>query len=224
MDTSTMTSIHNSRGAMEGDLYLDTMNHIYKIGLTHGLLTHITDNQNIDSIKLIQDSLLAVYITRGKADTTDLSRLVLLNKNWFEEGTNRPANSITDSIYTEGNIRLSDYLSNRADDTSSYLNTLYTDINGNVKSGRREIIPPVSYIDVSILSTGNTFNYYNHYATQTTNVGLSPIPLANLDFYVLNYDPAVFANVSISATGVLTYDVIAIANTKTFIDVRFYTK
>ena len=55
-------------------------------------------------------------------------------------------------------------------------------------------------------------------------MGLKPIPLANLDFYVFSFDPAVFNNVIISPTGVISYDVIARSVTKTYIDVRFYTK
>lgn len=125
---------------------------------------------------------------------------------------------------TAGNAKLTAYPEDRADANTAHLNSLYTDIDGNVKSARREITPPTGYINASTVSTGNTFNYYNHYSTQLTNIGLSPVPLVNLDFYIYSFDPAVFSNVSISSTGVLTYDIIATSTTKTFIDVRFITK
>lgn len=255
MDTSAMTVIHNARTANEGDMYLDTINGVFRIGLTHGEMGYLIDDQNIDSMKILGDTALAIYIERGQGDTISLGFLFDSTKRQ-EEWVDGDSISISNLIYAKqallngdtivftdtaslgigtaypsasidvakGGIRIRDYDETRADDTSGYLNTLYTDANGFVKSGRREIVPPVAYIDAAAVSAGNTFNYYNHYATQMTNVGLSAIPVGNFDFYVLSYDVTVFANVSISAVGVLTYDIIATTTTQTFIDVRFYTK
>lgn len=223
IDTSVMTTIHNSRSGMEGDLYLDTINNVYRIGLTHGRLGFIGDNQQLDSLKIIGDTALAVYLQRGGADTTSLT--ALSDKDWYKIGTNNSPSSINDSIYTNGEVRITNYPETRGDDTTRHLNMLYTDNNGTIKSARREIIPPPVTLDISTTSTGNTFNYYNHYATQLTNAGLSPIPLANLDFYVLYFDNLVFSNVSINASGVLSYDVIASLPTDNrIIYVVFYTK
>ena len=220
-DTLTMRAIENSRSAFEGDLYLDTNLSVYKIGLTNGLLGYLTDNQSIDSIKIINDSLFFfLRNTSPKGYPLDSIR----SSAWNEIGTNSPPSRITDSIYTRGVVRLSDYPETRADDTSSYLNILYTNSNGDIRSARREVIPPTAFINATTVAPGNSFNYYNHYVAQMNLMGLSPIPLANIDFYVFSYDPAVFNNVVISNTGVLTYDVIAISDTKTFIDVRFITK
>ena len=240
MDTSAMSVIHNARSAYEGDMYLDTINNIYKIGLTNGELGYVIDHQNIDSLQLINDTLVAVYITRGQADT--ISMVGLLNKAWRLDGniiddninfigtinnedlvikTNNVEQLRVDSI---GDIKLNQYLDSRADDTTAHLNLLYTDNNGTLKSARREIMPPMAHLSVFPLTTGNTFNYYNHYATQLTNTGLNPIAVADLDFYVLGYDTSILSNVTISATGVLSYDVITTVSTKTFVDVRFFTK
>lgn len=241
MDTSAMTVIHNNRTAYEGDMYLDTINNIYKIGLTNGELGYVIDNQNIDSLRLINDTLLATYITRGQADT--LSLVGLLNNAWRIDGnnnindnthflgtinnedlvvkTNNTERLRVDSI---GDVKLSQYLDSRADDTTTYLNVLYTDNSGNLRSARREIVPPMAHLSVFPLTTGNSFNYYNHYATQMTNAGLQAIASSDLDFYVLGYDTSILSNVSISATGVLSYDVITTVSTKTFVDVRFFTK
>lgn len=223
VDTSVMNVIHNNRTAYEGDMYLDTINNVFRIGLTNGKLGYIGDNQQLDSIKLIGDSALAVYLERGGADTISLSSLG--DKDWYKIGTTNSANSINDSIYTNGEVRITNYPETRGDDTTTHLNILYTDINGNIKSARREIIPPPVALDISVSSTGNTFNYYNHYATQLTNMGLTPIPLAKLDFYVSYYDNLIFSNVSINATGVLTYDVTTSSpSDNRIIYVVFYTK
>ena len=188
-DTSAMNTIHLNRTASEGDMYLDTINEVYRIGLTNGELGYLSKDFN-----------------------------------WYKIGTKEGATNITDSIYTEGLVQLKDYPETRADDTTTYLNLLYTGQDGTVKSGRREIIPPYPFIDISTSSVGNTFNYYSYYSTQLTNAGLQPIPLANLDFYVFAYDSAVFNTVSISSTGVLTFSVTATTATISCIDVRFYTK
>jgi hypothetical protein len=63
-DTASMNAIEQNRLANEGDMYLDTNLLIHKIGLTYGKLGWIDDNQLIDSIKNIGDSLF-VFIQRG---------------------------------------------------------------------------------------------------------------------------------------------------------------
>ena len=190
-DTSVMNTIHQNRTAIEGDMYLDTVNQVFRIGLTNGELGYLSKNSN---------------------------------HNWYKIGTANSADTITDSIFTKGMVQLTDYPETKGDDTTAYLNVLFTDASGNIKSGRREIIPPSPFIDISTASTGNTFDYYTYYSTKLTIAGLSPILLANLDFYVFAYDPAVFNNVSISSAGVLTFDVISTTATNSCIDVRFYTK
>lgn len=216
-----INTIRNSKTANEGDMYLDTINNQFFIGLSNGSLAKIGDtiDETIDTILLIGDS---VAFVEG-LDTVYSS--ILKDNDWYKQGTNSSPQNINDSIYTNGDIQLANYPETRADDTTAHLNMLYTDNAGNVKSARREIIPPPVDLDVSSTSTGNTFNYYNHYATQLTNVGLTPVPLANLDFYLMYYDNAVFNNVSVSATGVLTYDVISTSpNQNRSIYVVFYTK
>lgn len=57
-DTATMISINSSRSAIEGDMYLDTVLNEYRIGLTHGKLGTLNDNQNLDILFFRNDSLL----------------------------------------------------------------------------------------------------------------------------------------------------------------------
>ena len=183
-----MNVIHQNRTASEGDMYLDTINEVYRIGMTNGELGYLTKDFN-----------------------------------WYKIGTTDGATKITDSIYTEGLVQFKDYPETRADDTTTYLNLLFTDSNGTIQSARREIIPPSPFLDIST-STTTTFNYYTYYSNQLISLSLRPIPLANLDFYVFAYDPAVFSSVSISSLGVLTYTVTPGNATISCIDVRFYTK
>lgn len=46
----------------------------------------------------------------------------------------------------------------------------------------------------------------------------------DLYYYVTDYDPAVFSNISINASGVMTYDVTAAATDQTFINIIFVLK
>ncbi|WP_286387306.1 hypothetical protein [Myroides marinus] len=76
---------------------------------------------------------------------------------------------------------------------------------------------PSFVVDVTLDTKGNTvnvYNMYNMYSNQYSNpissragAKLNVYPASDLDFFVVYYDKAVFENVSISATGVLKYDV-----------------
>ncbi|MGB5172409.1 MAG: hypothetical protein WBN69_13330, partial [Eudoraea sp.] len=84
----------------------------------------------------------------------------------------------------------------------------------------RIFYPPSIAINASANGTGFTENLYQQYLDQygmtlpssASSAGApSAIPTYasnELYYYVTYYDPAVFANVSISATGVMTYDII----------------
>lgn len=392
-DTSAMRSIHQNKTASEGDMYLDTVHKIYRIGMTNGELGYITKAVQLDSTAIAQDSLLVFYFSDGTSDSTKISdavvnswsidgnsninnstnfigttnsrdlpfrvnnsekmRLFSLTNpslgiglttlsginggassysgptiflgnaanlssptgydfiidhdnnstvskfrlrangdagsavvniltaeetgdvgigndnpnftlslyrpgddaNWIQIANDTTGDSGTDGFYIginnkgsgyvwnaekkpihfytsntvqmtledTGNLKLVQYPESRADDTTGHLNMLYTDVNGVVKSARREIIPPTAFINASSVGA-STFNYYTYYAAQLTAAGLTPIPLSKLDFYVFSYDPSVFNTVSISATGILSYNVFSPSSTTTFIDVRFYTK
>lgn len=65
-DTATMRSIEQAKSANEGDMYLDTNVQVHKIGLSTGKLGWLTDNQSIDSLRVIRDSLF-VFISRGNS-------------------------------------------------------------------------------------------------------------------------------------------------------------
>jgi microcystin-dependent protein len=67
-------TVETTRSAAEGDMYLDTNNNDYRIGLTHGKLGLLTDNQNLDSASFKQDTL-KVYIENGNVGAVDLSSL-----------------------------------------------------------------------------------------------------------------------------------------------------
>ena len=73
-DTATMTIIENARAANEGDLYLDTNAKEYRIGLTHGLMGKITDDQNIDSVTIVGDSLY-IYLENSKKGAVNIANI-----------------------------------------------------------------------------------------------------------------------------------------------------
>lgn len=94
-------------------------------------------------------------------------------------------------------------------------------------------MPSVSF-DTSVNGTGNTKNlyslYYNQYKTPLIKSTGAPasvpyIPAASdLYYYVTSYDTSVFANISINASGVMTYDVISNATACSFINIVFVLK
>ncbi len=63
--TTAINLIDSLRLGKEGDLYLDTLNGNYNIGLSNGKLGSLSDKQDIDSISISNDSLF-VHITNGK--------------------------------------------------------------------------------------------------------------------------------------------------------------
>ncbi|WP_424001784.1 hypothetical protein [Maribacter sp. IgM3_T14_3] len=78
--------------------------------------------------------------------------------------------------------------------------------------------PPSIEVDVATTGTGRTIDLHAEYMTQygTPAVVSAGAPAAiptytntELYYYVTYFDPTVFANVSVSATGIMTYDVIA---------------
>ena len=73
-DTATMRIIDQNRTASEGDMYLDTNAKVYKIGLSTGKLGWLTDNQSIDSLRVLNDSLF-VFISRGNSAGVPLDSL-----------------------------------------------------------------------------------------------------------------------------------------------------
>ncbi len=75
-----ITSIDQARTAAEGDLYLDTINENYYIGLTHGKLAKIGDtlDELIDSVKVRNDS---VFIYQNNNTFSFLSRQNIFNSD-----------------------------------------------------------------------------------------------------------------------------------------------
>ena len=100
--------------------------------------------------------------------------------------------------------------------------------------------PPAIVIDVSTVS-GNTATpgdesidlhqeYITRFATPSVKSPSAPTAIptyaeGDLHYYVTDYDTSVFANVEVSNTGVMTYDVISVpTNNCTFVNVVFVVK
>jgi hypothetical protein len=94
-------------------------------------------------------------------------------------------------------------------------------------------MPSVSF-DTSVTGTGLTKNLYSLYygqfqspAVKSTGAPVSVpyIPAAtDLYYYITEYDTNVFANVSINANGLMTYDVIGGATDCSYINIVFVLK
>lgn len=103
-------------------------------------------------------------------------------------------------------------------------------ISGNIV--RFFYLPSIN-IDVSATGTGKTVNLYQEYVDQfsspvVSSPGAGGIPYftsaTDLEYYVTAYDTDVLANLSLSAAGVLTYDVIDNASDCSFINVVLVVK
>ncbi|HUH46335.1 MAG TPA: hypothetical protein VLZ54_04215, partial [Arenibacter sp.] len=98
----------------------------------------------------------------------------------------------------------------------------------------RIFYPPSIAVDASSAGNGRTINLYDQYTAQFGSPAVSStgaptaIPTYASDelyYYVTHFDPAVFSNVSISASGVMTYNVIAVpADYNSLINVVFVVK
>lgn len=97
---------------------------------------------------------------------------------------------------------------------------------------------PSIAIDVSVTGVGKTLDLYEKYKDQFNGSVTSEfvksasapasIPYfpsaASLDYYITRYDTDVLENVSISDAGVMTYDIKAKSNYKSFMNVVFVVK
>jgi len=91
---------------------------------------------------------------------------------------------------------------------------------------------PSIVFDTSTPGTGLTRDLYQEYVNQfgspkATNPGAANFILSkatDLNYYILDYDPAVFANVSVDENGLMTYDIIGTATDASFINIVFAKK
>jgi hypothetical protein len=95
-----ISTINTNKTAGEGDMYLDTVNNDYYIGLTTGILAKIGDviDEKIDTIFIAGDSLIIV-------EGEDTIYVTLNEENgWHEVGGSIGADNINDNIFTQGNV------------------------------------------------------------------------------------------------------------------------
>jgi len=95
-------------------------------------------------------------------------------------------------------------------------------------------MPSITF-DTSVTATGVTKDLYAAYKAQFENpvkassgAPSNGIPFfksaTDLYYYITDYDPAVFSNISIDANGVMTYDVTAAATDCSLINIVFVVK
>lgn len=97
----------------------------------------------------------------------------------------------------------------------------------------RFIYSPSITIDVSSLQSGLSLNIYNEYVKQFSGTGANPLiknpttehatipvyPANYFDYYITGYDSTVFSGLSISDTGILTYNVIGTASSYSYLNI-----
>lgn len=72
--SAAISTIDASKTGVEGDFYLDTLNDNLRVGLANGKLGWVTDNQNVDSLVLRNDSLI-IYLESANPKGVSLSSL-----------------------------------------------------------------------------------------------------------------------------------------------------
>lgn len=136
-----------------------------------------------------------------------------------------------------GSVRFSDYGSGDESGTPTYQLAVDADgdlIEVNTAKSAGIFYPPAIALDASSTDTELTLDLHQEYQDRfgSPSVASSGAPSAipsygetELYYYVTDYDSAVLANISISSTGVMTYDVIATpASSCTILNVVFVVK
>ena len=179
------------------------------------------------------------------AGTLNTNQLVLNNDGNIGIGTDTPDAKLD---VEGGQVRVSDY-----GDNDTYTNTagatyqLAVEADGdvvqmNTAKSARMFYPPAMLIPVDMISANivdgvgdETLDLHQSYVDQFTSGSLVRNPSSaatiptygqnELDYYVADYDTAVFDNVAIDDNGVLTYDVISVPVAGcTFLTVVFLVK
>lgn len=96
---------------------------------------------------------------------------------------------------------------------------------------------PAIIFDTSVQQSGLTRNLHAEYVSQFTGTGnptlvssagatnaIPTLPASELEYHITYYDTAVFANLSIDANGMLTYDIIGSATEASYMTIVFVVK
>lgn len=107
----------------------------------------------------------------------------------------------------------------------------------NASSSLQFFFMPSIVFDTSVDATGQTKDLYDLYYKQFTGASgnfikstnapltLPYVPAAtDLHYYITDFDNTVFSNISINASGLMTYDVRAVASDATFLNIVFVLK
>jgi len=91
---------------------------------------------------------------------------------------------------------------------------------------------PSIVFDTSTIGPGQSRDLYQEFVNQfgtpkATNPGAANFILpkaTDLNYYILDYDPAVFANVLVDENGMMTYDIVGSATDESYINIVFAIK
>lgn len=143
-------TIHDNKQAYEGDMYLDTVNKDYYIGITTGELKIMSDDQGIDSIRILMPQReLVIYISNGDADTVEMDPA---NDVWIDvNGNILSRNSQSQTLNGTNNLALGYEAMTNGAGASSYKMAI------GYQAGRYD----VSVGDVYVTELGTQSGYNN---------------------------------------------------------------
>jgi hypothetical protein len=206
-------------------------------------------NGTIVTADLADSSVTSAKITDGTIVTADLADNSVTTAKIADDAVSlsKLANGTTTGQIMRWNG--SDW--ELAQPTATNVNTTVVDANGDgtneaniqqvvdaiapiTSKAARIFYPPSIAVDASSTGTGRTLNLYTQYTAQyaTPAVASAGAPAAiptytatQLYYYVTFFDTSVFANVSVNASGVMTYDVIGLpSDYNSLINVVFVVK
>lgn len=160
--------------------------------------------------------------------------IAIMSSGYVGIGTTSPSAKLD---LDGGTLKLSDYGTGSNTGTATYGLAVDADgdvIETNTTKSSQTFYPPAIAIDASSTGTGLTLDlhqeYVNRFGSPAVKSSSAPAAIpyyseSELYYYVTDYDTAVFANLSISDAGVLTYDIIASpADDYSLINVVFVVK
>ncbi len=186
-------------------------------GSDYGYISYSDDGSGNGSTS--QNSLLTIGV-ENNGSGSNVDDIAILPTGSLGVGTIAPQAKLD---VDGGSVRFSDYGAGTYEDTTAvYLLGVESDgdvIEMNTAKSSRIFYPPALVIDASSTGTSLTLDLHQQYINLFGSPAVassgapSVIPTyaeTELYYYVTDYDNTVFSNLSISAAGVLTYDIDAV--------------